>query len=363
MWKTYLVETVTGRITHEIEATNPRWSITLNAADAGSVRLRKSSLQGIDKRFLQDWTASIVICYVHPNGTQIPWCGGPVTSRPTESRETIQFNWSGMRKVMEKRVLSVDKLLTNTTFGQMAWELISYSMEKPAGKLPLRHATPNETGINAIRFQGWDLRNNSIDNLLTKLTNLDRGPDIMFRPKWKPGSESHFIWDVVHGTKNNPYIAQKKMPDFDTTSEMSDISNVDITNDATQLADRIWCTGSGQGWKTARDYEEDLSWTKTGRPFLERVITETNESDPAKLALKARGALNASRSSVDQLTLTVRADSLKNPMGTWFVGDQAYVTLDGGWMHIPAGTRPMRIIKAHGDFSEEIIIELQENSW
>ena len=63
------------------------------------------------------------------------------------------------------------------------------------------------------------------------------------------------------------------------------------------------------------------------------------------------------------LSLTVRADSVKNPLTSWWVGDDARVTLPDTFVTMPGGTRDMRVIKASGGLNEQVAVELQEGQW
>ena len=64
----------------------------------------------------------------------------------------------------------------------------------------------------------------------------------------------------------------------------------------------------------------------------------------------------------DQVTLKFPANSIKTPLGAFFVGDIASVTL-AGWLSIPAGTRDMRIIKMDGNLEPTVTIDFQEAQW
>ena len=156
--------------------------------------------------------------------------------------------------------------------------------------------------------------------------------------------------------------AQDWQPDFDTTAPSGEIGEVTVTSSAKGLVNRIWYTGAGEGAGTAIAYAENLDNVQAGAPFLEAVLSDADQDNVEVLRQKAAGALAVRQAMTDQVTLKFPANSIKTPLGAFFVGDIASVTL-AGWLSIPAGTRDMRIIKMDGNLEPTVTIDFQEAQW
>lgn len=509
-WRAYLVETSSGLAYRSLEVDSFTWNDEINRIAGGRAVIRKESLKGLARHQYDVIQASLVLCYVRSDGTEVPWVGGPITGRPSETRRTLTVEWSGMRHMMARRLAlregavaqaqatlqnliatrkaatlaettrkNAEKALSTatknydealkdareaagltrttgksfiqagtpaggkayywirtsdnephawgtssyvaktttaarsaaatavarlntrnaaqstldaakadetakialaetleadtefdfnvrfsgTTLGGVMWGLIGLAQTKPGGRLPIVRGTPSEIGTTTRTYQWWNLANLSVDKLLTELSDVIDGPDIHFRPRWANANQTRFEWEVVHGTKAQPTIAQSWTPDWDSAAERSDVVEITISNDASAVADRVYATGAGQGAGTLIAQATNLDRVQRGRPFLEVVISESDQKEIGPLAERARGRLAVGREPYDQLTLEVRADSRKNPLGEWRVGDAAKVTLGDEWEHIPAGTYLMRIIKASGDLTENVTLEMQEDQW
>ncbi|NVC23410.1 hypothetical protein E7Z53_08135 [Kocuria salina] len=362
-WRVYLAETITGAAGRTLDPVSFAWSDELNGTGGGTCVVKKADLAGLARTQFGPWWACLVLCYVDADGNEHPWVGGPITGWPTEDRKNATFSWSGMRKMFERRFVEDDLTFRNTSYGQIMWELIQHGMAKPNGRLPIVHGVPAETGAQERAYSSWDLANNAVDQRLDELAAVLDGPDVMLRPRWADENRTRFEWVLVHGTTVQPTIAQDWAPDWDTTPAESDVADVTVNADSSQITDRVWATGSGQGAGTVIAKAEDLAAVQDGRPFLESVISDTSQNRIAPLAEKAAGHLKAHRVATDQVSITVRADSTKNPLGRWHVGDAGYVTLGPDWLNIPAGTYLMRIIRASGSLTETVTVEMQEESF
>lgn len=509
-WRAYLAETSSGLAYRSLEVDSFTWEDEVNRIAGGRAVIRKESLKGLARHQYDVIQASLVLCYVRPDGTEVPWVGGPITGRPTETRRALTVEWSGMRHMMARRlalregavaeaqatlqalistrkaaevakatvktrdkaysdakttawealkaardaagttkttgnsyiqnntppggknyfwIRTTDNMphvwgtssyvaktttaarnaantavtrrdqreaaevalataktdeaqknaaaealeadtqydfnvrFSNATLGGIAWSLINLAQMKPGGRLPIVRGTPHETGTETRTYHWWDLANLNVDKLLTELSEADNGPDIHFRPRWADAGHTRFEWEVVHGTRAQPTIAQRWTPDWDASAEKSDVIDIEIANDASAVADRLYATGAGQGAGTLISQATNLARVQSGRPFLETVISDSNQKSITTLAQRARGRLSAGREPFDQLSIEVRANSTKNPLGEWRVGDGAMITLADEWVHIPAGTYLMRMIKASGSLSENVTIEMQEDQW
>lgn len=366
-WSVHLTHPTTGELGPSVDPTSGSWSIELNKTESGSITVPKARLRQIEPAWWNPGAGGVVYAYHQPNGTVIPWVAGVITGWPDETDDNLTLDWSGPRKILSQRIITEDLKLTGMSLGTIAWEIVKHLMaRKPAGGLPIVHGTDEEdtlTGADHTRtYDGWNVSNNDGDKRLTELSGVENGPDIMFRPRWTDDTQRAFEWVMVHGTEGRPPIAQTWYPDFDTTGARSGITDVKITSSADAVVNRVWATGAGEGAAVARTYAEDLSSLRHRVPFTERVITDNDQADTAKLLVKAKGELAASLHMVDQVDFSTRADSPKYPLGSYFVGDNGLVTMRG-WIAIPDGTRPMRILKMSGNLDEKISLSFQSDQW
>lgn len=363
--RAYLVETMTGSLSRRLDGFDLSWEDTLNDSGGGSLKLMKNDIPDIERRRLRPWWGSILITYVDTSGTEHPKFAGPIVSPVKEDHRTLSLTWAGIRTIFERRYITRDMKFGGLSRGQIAWEILQEAMLRPGGQLPIVHGTPEESGLQPFLIQGWNLANNNVDKLLTQLTEMPSGPDMMFRPRWVEGREgSQIEWVFVHGTRLDPTIPQTWTPDWDTTAERTDVADVEVSSDSSAVTNRVIATGAGQGKDTIRSEPFDnLRRVQQGYPFLETVISVQDEKLPVPLALAAEGHLRSSQSPRDQVTLTIHADAEHNELHQWDVGDAAYVTLDDRWFSIPAGRRLMRIIKAAGKTDGTIKIDMQEDQW
>ena len=363
-WVVHLVETVSGMVGRAVDPVAGSWSVEINKSDSGSLTVKKAELAGLGKEWFTPWKSSVLFSYVTPDGDVVPWCGGPITGWPSESLTELELSWSGIRKIFERRHIERDMKLTGMSLGSIAWEVVKAGMDKPGGGLPIVHGTPTETYSPGHQrtYEAWNLANNIVDKRLTELSEVINGPDMMFRPQWAASDMSRVRWEFVHGTRVDPAIPQTWVPDWDATSQ-ADVVDLDLTSSADEIASRVWGTGAGEGKATVITKAESLSLVTEYFPFLESVISDPDQEKPAPILAKCRAALSGSRRMVDQLSLTVRADSVKNPLTSWWVGDDASVTLPDTFFTVPGGTRDMRVIKASGGLNEQVSVELQEGQW
>ena len=92
------------------------------------------------------------------------------------------------------------------------------------------------------------------------------------------------------------------------------------------------------------------------------MFSESDIDNADLLQRRAAGALQGSYQMIDQLTLGLSTTSRKNPLGSFFVGDTATVTLKD-WINIPDGTRNMVIIKMNGSLDSTVTLDFQEGTW
>lgn len=361
-WKVYALRTTTGEVGSRYDPVDATWSITLNKIESLSVTIKKRALLTRERLWWSPWGGGVLLTYTDSFGREEPIVAGPIIDYGYETVDELTLECAGIRAIFERRVVEKTQNYNDMTYGDIAWALVQHGMDKTGGHLPIKHGIPSEPGRFKRTYDGWNLANNSIDKLLTELSEVIKGPDIMFRPRWVDESHTRIEWVLVHGTALSTGIPQTNTPDFDTTAPVSDIGLPSIASSAVSLTNRVWWTGSGEGEGIIRVKSEDYSTVRAGYPFLEVVQSSSDVKEPFSLQSKADGALQAGQSMIDQVSFAVRANSRKHPVTSFYVGDTANVTLRG-WLNIPDGMRSMKILRANGDLSNAVQLAFQEGVW
>lgn len=358
-WTAYLIEATTGRVGRRLDPAALTWSEEVNGPGGGSVTLKKSNLKSLDRRRYSAKWGGIIICYVDPWGVEHPYTGGPFMGKATETRTTWATNFAGLWDVFESRVIERNLVYRGTSYGNIAWALAREGMNKPGGALPLVRGTAPDTGTRERTYDAWNLSNNGIAKRWKELTEVIGGPDIIFRPQWADEHHTRVEWAMYHGTTNQPEIAQDWTPAWDTTAARTDVVDISITTDPDAMTSRVWGTGAGESETTVIVRADDSDLVARGFMFSEVIISDSDQAKPDPILAKAKGLLASSQEPVDQISLTVRADSPKNPLSKWYAGHAAYVTVGPEWEAVPAGRHLMRIVKVSGDLSNQISVEFQ----
>ena len=363
-YRVYWLDPVSGAVGSPVEvAGGGSWSITLNDTEDFSFTVRKSDLSAVQPRFYTPLSGGALLTHTAPDGIEYPIFAGVLTDWGAEEQHTLELKFAGIREIFERRTIWATLEYTSSTLGDIAWALCEHGMDRPAGRLPITHGTRSPvTGQRQRTYEAWNLSNNFIGKRWKELSEVINGPDIMLRPKWTDDTHTYIRWEFVHGTEDYPYIAQAWTPDFDTTATGGEIISVKVTSSAKDILHRVWCTGAGEGEGIAFAYAENPNAIRDGLPYIEGVINDRDQTDETILRIKAQGALASRSAMVDQVTLDFPANSQKTPLGSFFVGDIATVTLRN-WLSIPDGTRDMRIIKLSGNLDATVTIDFQEAQW
>lgn len=364
MYKLYFLRTTTGEVGSVIDAPASSWSVTLNKTETLTATVMKSQLRKQDPIWYEPYSGGMLLTFTDVYGYERPIVAGPITDWGGETLDTLELSGEGIRAIFAKRTVGKNLSFTGMSLGEIAWRLCEEGMDKPGGKLPITHRQPYEKADHQRTYERWNLANNMVDKRLTEISEVEGGPDLMFRPEWVDDTHTRIRWVFVHGNDTVPYIPQDRDPDFDLTAKMGDTSEASLTSSGADLTTRVWVTGSGEGEGVVREYAEDLSKLNHSLPFLEIVESDSDQSDRKELQKKARGYLLAYSKMIDQLSLSVDMNSKKNPLGTYYVGDTAKVNIGDYWLSIPAGLKDMRLIKMSGSLgSNTVKLEFQENSW
>lgn len=388
-WTAYLIRPMTGEVGAELSiAASGKWSIDLNDIEEFEVTVSKEQIRGIEPSWWRQWSGGVLITKIGVDGAERPWVAGPIVDPPEEARETVTLTCRGIGAILEQRVVLAKDFLpggssasreqaqalaesvvrrSGMSFGTIMQEVVKLSTDpKTGGYLPIRFASPREvkSTLNERTYWGYNLANNLAWKRLTELSNVLKGPDMMFRPEWEDSSRTGVVWAMHHGTVAQPAIAQDWEMSLDTTAPRGPLADVKVTHDGADVVNRVYWTGAGEDQGTLVKVVQDLKRMREYVPLLE-TVGSTSDSDNPKLILEhARARLRAGASPLTQLTLVVDGDDERTELGHWHVGDLAAVTLAADeWLTLPGGTTRQRIIAASGDFvSSKVKLDFQEDT-
>jgi hypothetical protein len=365
MWTAHLFKTTSGEIGPRLNFENMDWSIELNGTESINMKLRKSDLPAVDLRYwLSPWWAGVVLLWNNE-----PIVAGPLITRPSESFDFITIGCGGIRSIMAKRLVAKD--LTDTSWANFNTDLLTYSglslgtiakrvvaasQQKIGGQLPITYALPDYNGIHERNYKSFNVSNISADDVLTKLSNVIGGPDIMFKPRLlRPNQLTFDLWT---GTDAQPRIFQKYSPVWDTTPAKGMVSNVNVIVTGTYQTSRVYATGAGQDEGTIIQVVTDNSLLQQGYPLLETVVTEGSSENPNVVRDHALSGLDINNGSLLEIQMTVRTDGVV-PLGTFWPGDLVDIVTKG-WLSLPDGVNRMRLLSITGDHTNNVKISLQK---
>lgn len=375
MWRLFLIDS-SGLVGAELDAVDSGgWSYTLNDIPSFTVSISKSQWRSLAPRWRRPWATGVLACW-EAEGRLFPRFAGPITDLPTTTRNVATFTVKGIEAILERRVVLAREYtageevwlakstvpLKGRSYGAIAQDIVHYATNRTGGTLPIVPRSPREEGSTLFErnYEGWNLANNNAWKRLKELTELQRGPDIAFRPEWVEYGR-RIQWGLWHGTVAQPEIVQGYTMDLDTTAPFSSVAGYEFKPDSANVTTRHYETGAGEGAGTLIAVREDLSRVYDGMPLLETVGSEGDSENRDVVAGKAVAAVARGASPLIQLSMTVDVTDRRCAPHLWNVGDAARVTVRDEWF-VPDGTRDWRIIAASGDWSSSMVkLEFQED--
>lgn len=364
MWTAYLFQTTTGMIGPKLNFESTDWSIELNGAETINLKLMKSELPRVDLNYwLSPWWAGVVLFW---NNT--PIVAGPMITRPSESFDFVTIGCGGIRSMLAKRFVADEyanwndlPVYGNVSFtgfglGTIAKKVVQKVLTKRGGSLPISYPMADEIANHERNYRGFNIQNISCDDVLTKLSNVINGPDIMFKPRLI--RDNALTFDMWTGTEAQPRIYQKFSPVWDTTAPMGTVSTMNVIVTGTYQTNRVYSIGTGQDEGTMIKVVTDEAPLQKQYPLLETSISGTSSENPVVVTNHGSGELEANVDPLLEIQMTVRADG-EMPLGQFWPGDLVDVVTKG-WLSIPDGRTQMRLLSITGDHTNNVKISLQK---
>lgn len=367
-WSAYLFHTTSGQIGPRIAVETLSWSMSLNDIESCKLVLKKSDMPKVDHRtWLAPWWGGIALFY-----DRAPIFAGPIIGRPMEYHNEIHIEAKGIRSILARRFViheqsNWDKLAKSVvrfegfSLGTIAQKVVQLAQLKPGGQLPITYPVPVETAAkdddadHQRTYRGFNLTNIDADAVLTKLSNVSRGPDIMFKARRLP--DERLTFDMWHGTEDNPRIAQKQLTVWDTTAERGSVTGLAVTMTGAHQTHRVFALGAGMDEGQLIRVAENLEPTAKGFPLLE-TTRNTGDSENEKVVMRhAEESLRANTDMLQEITLNVRADG-NYRMGSFWPGDEVLLVTKG-WLSLKDGEHKARLLAMQGNLTNDVRLSLQ----
>lgn len=369
MWSAHLFQIKSGQIGPRLEFESASWAIELNGVESISIKLKKSDLPvGINLNYwLSPWWAGVVLFY---NGT--PIVAGPIITRPNETLDTISIGCGGIRSVLAKRLVTVEMsnwdslnkssvYFSGMSLGTIAKRVVTQAMSKASGALPISFALPDELATSGTThertYRGFNLQNINAHDVLTKLSNVLNGPDIMFRPRLI--RDNLLTFEMWTGTELQPRIYQKNTMVWDTTPAMGQVVDLSTVSTGSYQTYRTYSTGAGQDEGLLIKVNTNEGPLQAGYPMLETVVNVGNSENVDLVSSYGVSNLWANKEPLLEIQMTVRADG-PIPLGGFWPGDLSKVVTKG-FLSLPDGVTDMRLLSIVGDTSDSVKVSLQKD--
>ncbi|CCQ44308.1 hypothetical protein ARTSIC4J27_232 [Pseudarthrobacter siccitolerans] len=385
-FQVFLCNTVTGKVTAYIPASKVSWGQRLNGAGPvqATLKVTAEELRNVDLRMAtMVLRQSLGVAY---NG-QILECGPIWQQDYVADKEDLALTASGLWSIFDVRKAlqglapgpSRDAedfwarhrpewiapawshiQIKNKSLGSIARELVRISIQdnpftRPdgtnAGALNII-LPPDVPGTHERNYMGYDL--GWIGERLRQLTNVQNGPDIRFRPRFKEDDPTTVEWVLETGSEEQPLLLQNG-PDWiwDTAVSESGVVKLSVKRDAQGMAARAFVPGNGQERNMLLSWSTDTTLVDAGFPWTETDVASKTTEDSVDLNSIADRLLADSLAPWDEWSLQVRAD--QNPMlGEYLPGDWAQINVGLGHPMIEAGIYRVRIMAVDGDHSETV---------
>lgn len=404
MWSVYLFKTVSGQLGPRIEPESISWNITINETETLDMTLVKGSIPKFDAKtpYLEPWWGGVALLW-----DNTPIFAGPIVTRPQEDFFRLRVSARGIRSLLSKRMVVRDmknwsniskpdirmywstngpetgpanqRLPESTKFkdksyATLAKYAVQESMTKLGGQLPIRFPVPDSSAIDNDkypdtqewpihlrphfrRFAGYEGLSNNVDAVLTGFSEMDKGPDIMFRPMLEGMT---IYWDMWTGRSDSyPEIDDYSDNDliWDTTAVGGSIQDLSLQYSGSNQTNRAFAIGAGSDGAQPMAVSQDISKISAGYPLLESVETYP-QSKQSTVESKAEERRRADDKPRHLLTGTVRVDG-SNPLGSFWPGDYGRL-ITSGWYGLRNGETRAKILTISGSLDLNMDISFKE---
>lgn len=369
MWTAHLYQVVTGNVGPQLNFESMSWSMELNGVESITMKLRKSDLpSGIPLNYwLSPTWAGVLLRF-----KGVPIIAGPILTLPNESFDTLSLGCGGIRSLLAKRLVTHEMLdwaglnksvvsFSGLSLGTIAKRVVEQSTSKKRyGPLPISYPVPDQTVANDANhernYRGFNLQNINCHDVLTKLSNVLDGPDIMFKPRLI--RDDALTFDMWTGTETQPRIYQRFTPVWDTTPAQGQVVEMSTIVTGSYQTNRTYSLGAGQDEGLLIKVNTNETPLRQQYPLLETVVNVGNSENETLVDSYGKVNLITNAYPLMEVQMTVRADG-EIPLGYFWPGDLVQVVTNG-WLSLPDGVTQMRLLSITGNDSNSVKLSLQK---
>ncbi|NMN02792.1 hypothetical protein [Bifidobacterium panos] len=392
-WRGFLYDTISGQLAQEIDVPSFTWSMTVSDSsfsttkdkgvgedEVGGLELPWSQIPGTTPAA----KASSLMC--GKRGLIMFWksarddassLGTPVVGGPFGVRSSTPLDVSvpvdSMMSMLANRFLAHEGRFgtggDHTAQASYAWKGMSLrgiacevirqcTSCKPGGQLPIDLPYLGEKGSHErTDWQDWDVQNQSCKDLLTKLANVQGGPDMQFRPYL--ADSQHVRWRFEAGSDGDVFLGQKTVHALEYHPQGGTLEN--LTVDRMAPVQRVYATGSGSDKATLCYLAEDMALTRVNDPWplYETTYSDSDVKNYAVLKSHAHSRLEANSRPLMQVTGEIDADDVDasgmplHPLGGFWPGEVFKVSIVG-FPDLPNNVYRLRLMKMSGDETSKV---------
>ena len=368
-FRVFVGNMVTGEITADLPAASQSWGMRLNGAGPLDLTTRALS-EELRASDLRNLTAPKKNYLAVAYGDTILEAG-PIWKRDYSARTgVLKLGGEGLWSILDKvKALNWAQIIAGTPVTRSSLKLTGLSLGSIAREIVRLSifGNPNNPGLpivlpdlqtqagNERLYKGYELP--YVGDLLRKLTEVQSGPDIAFRPRYNAADPTRIEWVMTHGSPAAPLLYQGGDDwIWDGTVDESGVSDIGVKEDGSAMADRVWQPGAGSELEMKLATAQDLDLIQSaGYPWTEADAASKDVEDQGILQGHADYAMAVARRPVETWDLTVRAGT--SPLlGKYTPGDFAKITVPKNNPMIAAGVRRVRLMAIDGDNTETVQI-------
>ena len=365
-FRVFIGTMVTGEITADLPVSSLSWGIRLNGAGALDITTKALS-QELRSKDLRNITATKKNYLAVAFGDTILEAGPIWQKDYNENTGVLKLGAEGLWSILDKvKALNWTQIvagtdvtrtsldLTGLSLGSIARELVRLSIFTNPYNPGLPIVLPElEAGPHERHYKGYELP--YLGDLLRKLTEVEDGPDIAFRPRYNSEDLTRIEWVMAHGSAASPLLYQ--VGDdwiWDGTVEESGVSAIGVKEDARGMADRVWQPGAGSELEMKLASAQDLDLIQNAEfPWTEADAASKDVEDQDILQSHANAGMQAARRPVETWDVSVQA-SISPMLGQYGPGDFAQFTVPEDHAMLVPGVRRVRVMAIDGDNSQKV---------
>lgn len=335
--------TTTGQVLYNLDLmAEPEWSEKIN--DPGGWKIVVPLDGGPRTVRVREWCVRWRFSVAILRGNEVCQAGPIGAYAP--SGEGMAVSGKGVWGLLNRRLLrnalynpaggsrltdAASDINLTDTLPDIARELVNHAVNmtfQVGSNLPIDlPALDPVAGTNVRNYHGYDMV--SFGQRLQELTQVDGGPDVLFKPYLTTSGGARFIRHAMRvGT---PYLTQPGVPMlFDYPSNLTDIT---VAGDGANDANTAYVKGTGNESGTQYGYASETTLVSMGWPLLDMVDSgHTSSSVQSTLDSWAVADVALYSAQPEQWQTTVLADA-EPRLGSYSSGHYVnYAVKDHLWL-------------------------------